>query len=150
MGILGYVYLFLAVIGLLYYALSFSISLTNRTPEKALLQGHCRTMLLLVSFIEIGIGIYIKTAKHKVFLFLQALATMLFMAVQGFYIYAYFNLDGSMAFSSQSAMDAAIVLLVLCMLLHITSLFEHRFKLEKPEESKYIDDDLGLDMDYEE
>jgi hypothetical protein len=46
-------------------------------------------------------------------------------------------------------MDAGLIILILAAILHICTLFEHRFQIEKPEEKPpYIDDELDFDDDY--
>jgi hypothetical protein len=139
----------LAIIGFLYYLLTFTISSEKLPSEMKQMRSYCRTILLFVCFMEIFLGVYIQSSKHRVFLFLQALATMLLLVAHGFYVYAFFNLDGSISFSSQSAMDAGMIIFILVAILHIATLFEHRFKVEKPvEKPAYIDDELHFEEDY--
>lgn len=134
--ILGYVYLFIAVIGMFYYVLSFTVNLQKPTPEQLLQEKYCKMLVLLGVLINLIIGVYIRTATHKMLLFFQALATMLILAAQGFYTYALFSIQSSPSFSTHNATDAATVLLVIGILLHAVNLFENRFALLKANTDK--------------
>ncbi len=144
-GILGYVYLVIAALGFLYYLLSFTISINNIQPEKAVLQSYCRSMLLSMCFMQALIGIYIKPSQHKPFLFFQSLATMLLFTANCFYIYAFFNLNEVLQYSSQNAMSSAVVLIIVSVLMHGITLFESKLKPPKKTEYKKINVDLDFD-----
>jgi ABC-type transport system involved in cytochrome c biogenesis permease subunit len=144
-GILGYVYIVIAVVGFLYYLLTFTISINNIQPEKAILQSYCRSMLLSMCFIQALLGIYIKPSIHKPFLFLQSLATMLLFTANCFYIYAFFNLTETLQYSSQNAMTAAVVLITVSVLMHGITLFENKITTQKETFRPKID----VDFDFE-
>jgi hypothetical protein len=144
-GILGYVYIVIAAVGFLYYLLTFTISINNIQPEKAILQSYCRSMLLSMCFMQVLLGIYIKPSLHKPFLFLQSLATMLLFTANCFYIYAFFNLTDVLQYSSQSAMTAAVVLIIVSVLMHAVTLFEN--KITPPKEIYKPKIDIDLDFD---
>ncbi len=126
-GILGYVYITLGALGILYYLSTYTITYNTLATYKQLQALHCRSMILLVSIAELLLGIYIKSCMHRYFLFVQALATMLMITAQGLVIYAYFMVDAASLLSSGNAIHIAEALLIVCVLLHLSSILEHKY-----------------------
>jgi cytochrome bd-type quinol oxidase subunit 2 len=144
-GTLNYVYLFLALLGIFYFLLTFSIPLTKTTPEKAVLQQYSRGMLLCICIMEVLIGLYIKVSQQKTLLFLQSLATMLIITTHGFFVFSFLTINDSTLFSAQTAINAGLVLLIIAAILHMSSLLEEKIKSKEkaPEVGFEGDVDFG-------
>jgi FlaA1/EpsC-like NDP-sugar epimerase len=143
-GTLNYVYLFLAVLGIFYFVLTFSIPLTKATPEKAVLQQYCRAMLLCVCLMEALLGLYIKVSQQKTLLFLQSLATMLIITAHGFFVFSFLTINDSTFFSSTTAINAGLVLCIIAAVLHISSLLEEKIKNQEKEPEVRFEGDVDF------
>ncbi len=89
-------YLFIGISGLLFFIWTGQY-LLKKFPEKQQLDLSFRVMqrsrhifLLLISLIEIGIGIYIQPVNRFFFILIQRIATSLMVCAHILFIYAFF------------------------------------------------------------
>ncbi|MBL7729140.1 MAG: hypothetical protein JNM68_15695 [Dinghuibacter sp.] len=123
-------YLAMGIIGLLYFVFGFWIlrqpAPVARNIVPAAAQNH-HYLLLFISLLELGMGIYIFQAEKKTFLFFQSLATMFILTAHGLIIYQ-FHTEHTTGNLATDLVSWAAYLLVPAVLLHLLARLEHRFK----------------------
>ncbi len=103
-------------------------------PDKQNLEKGFRVMLrsrhiflLLISLLEIGIGVYIQQSRNRVFLFIQCLATLLLVLAHILFSYAFFYEVDLIHVPQTPAVHYATYLTLASVILHVCTKVEFLF-----------------------
>ncbi len=103
-------------------------------PDKQNLEKGFRVMLrsrhiflLLISLLEIGIGVYIQQSRNRVFLFIQCLATFLLVLAHMLFSYAFFYEVDLIHVPQTPAVHYATYLTLASVILHVCTKVEFLF-----------------------
>jgi hypothetical protein len=139
---IGYLHLSLAVLSTVYLLMSLFVPIENLTPTQIIQQKYSRYALLFCIVVDIIIGTYINTEQNKVFLFFQALASMILFTAHIFFVYAYFTADGLGVIDIEVSLDIAMIFVVIATALHAINLLPQTDDDEENDYKIKVSDDL--------
>jgi hypothetical protein len=123
-------YLFIGLLSLFLFTWTGKY-LRTTYPDKQNLEMGFRVMLrsrhifiLLVSLIEVGIGVYIHQSMNKIFLGIQWLATILLIVSHSLFIYAFFYEVAITNIPKTPILHYAAYLVLISLMLHLLTKFE--------------------------
>ncbi len=143
---IGYLHLFLAALSIIYLIVSLFVPSESLTNEQIIQQKYSRYALLFCIVVDIIIGTYIQTVKDKMLLFFQALATMLLFSAHIFFVYAYFTVNGTGLIDTETALDIAMIFIVITALLHAINLWPTSHDEDNSKNKINVSDDLFEDI----
>ncbi|MBD2704921.1 hypothetical protein IC229_30090 [Spirosoma sp. BT702] len=118
-------YLGIGIASLLFFAWTGRY-LRTTYPDKQAMDMGLRIMLrsrhifiLLVSLMEVGIGLYIEQAKKPIAIFLQWVATTTLLAAHGLFVYAFFYEVDPIYVPQTPILHKAAYLIVASVIMHI-------------------------------
>jgi magnesium-transporting ATPase (P-type) len=127
-------YLFIGLLSLFFFTWTGKY-LGRNYPDKHNLEMAFRVMLrsrhifiLLVSLIEIAIGVYIQQSSKMLYLSIQWLATMLLVVAHALFIYAFFYEVEIIHIPKTPILHYATYFVLASLILHLLTKFESKFK----------------------
>jgi magnesium-transporting ATPase (P-type) len=148
--LLGYSYLFLAVLGIFYFVMSYYIPAP--TTDKAILADLKNAQLMMLAFVlmELILAAYVRTAINLIVLFAQSLATMLILCGHIFVSVGYFSGVHTATFNAGLAVYISVILLAVAVLLHLLFVCEDwldRLKEKRAKKHVVIEEDPFAEVD---
>ena len=123
-------YLALGIAGFLYFVYGFWAIRQPLPPATTISAETVKShhyLLLFISLLEAGMGLYIFQSVKKTFLFFQSLATMFILTAHGLVVYQFHTETTTGNLKTDLILWAAYTL-VPAILLHALARMEHRFK----------------------